>query len=259
MAGADDPGSVPFDPYQVPVRLAATLMLVRDGATGLEVAMLRRSLTASFVGGAHVFPGGAVDPQDASAAVAARCRGLDVAAANEVLRVPQDGFAYWVAAVRESFEEAGLLVAEHDDGTPVDLSDADVASRFVTHRGDVHAGRRKFADVLAEEDLYLPMDRVHPWSHWVTPIGPPRRFDTRFFVAAAPAGQEPLHDEHETIDSVWLSPLSALREFAEGRITIITPTIKSLEAIGRFPTVDTLLGAAAPRGAIAAVIAPPVG
>ena len=138
MAGADDPGSVPFDPYKVPVRLAATLMLVRDGVSGLEVAMLRRSLTASFVGGAHVFPGGAVDPQDASAAMAARCRGLDVASANEVLRVPQDGFAYWVAAVRESFEEAGLLVAEHDDGTPVDLRGGDVASRFVAHRADVH-------------------------------------------------------------------------------------------------------------------------
>ncbi len=222
-------------------------MMVRDGSTGVEVAMLRRSLTASFVGGAHVFPGGAVDPHDGSDAMAERCRGADDMALSRLLSVGAGGLAFWVAAVRESFEEAGLLVAHDDAGRLVDLRPPAVAQRFVVHRGDVHSGRRLFADVLTEEGLYLRLDQIFSWSHWVTPIGSPRRFDTRFFVCAAPDGQEPLHDERETIASVWLSAADALQRFRDGTINLITPTIKSLEAIGHFPTVASLIDAAAPR------------
>ena len=234
-------------------------MMVRDGSTGVEVAMLRRSLTASFVGGAYVFPGGAVDPHDASNDMAQHCRGGDDASLSRLLRIPAGGLAFWVAAVRESFEEAGLLVANGDEGQLVDLSQPEVAQRFVAHRADVHSGRRLFADVLREEQLHLPLDRIFSWSHWVTPIGSPRRFDTRFFLCAAPPGQEPLHDERETIASLWLTAADALQRFHDGAINLITPTIKSLEAIGRFPTVASLIDAAAPRAVPVVIPAPTLG
>ena len=259
VALADDRGSAEFDPYQVPVRPAATVMMVRDGTAGVEVAMLRRSLTASFVGGAYVFPGGAVDPHDASDEMAQRCNGGDDASLSSLLRVASGGMAFWVAAVRESFEEAGLLVANNDEGQPVDLSQPEVARRFVAHRSDVHSGRRLFADILTEERLHLRLDHIFSWSHWVTPIGSPRRFDTRFFLCAAPVGQEPIHDERETIASLWLTAADALQRFHDGVINLITPTIKSLEAIGHFPTVASLIDAAAPRAVPVVIPAPTLG
>lgn len=253
------PSPIDYDPQTVPVRQAATVMLVRDGADGVEVAMLRRSLTASFVGGAYVFPGGAVDPQDAAPAALERVRGIDDATASALLGMTTGGLAYWIAAARESFEEAGLLVAEDAAGRPLSLHDDATVERFIVHRSDVHAGRRPFADVLVEEDLFIPAARIHPWSHWVTPIGPPRRFDTRFFVCAAPPGQEPLHDDRETIASIWLAPGEALTRHEAGEIVLILPTVKSLESIGRFPSVATLVDAAAQRGDVPVVLPPPAG
>ena len=234
-------------------------MLVRDGREGVEVAMLRRSLRASFVGGAYVFPGGAVDAQDGSPEVIARVTGHGDGPASAALGLASGGLAFWVAAARESFEEAGLLVAEDGDGQPVSLEHHEVAERFAGHRRAVHGGQLSFADVLVAEGLYLPAGRIHPWGHWVTPIGPPRRFDTRFFVCAAPPGQEPLHDEHETIASTWLAPATALARHDAGEIMLILPTVKSLQSIGRFPSVATLIAAAAQSGDVPVVLPPPGG
>jgi 8-oxo-dGTP pyrophosphatase MutT (NUDIX family) len=237
-----------FDPATVPVRDAATVMLVRDGGAGPEVFMLRRTLKAVFVGGAYVFPGGAIDDADRSDDLDVICDGRDHAAASALLKLDHGGLAYWIAAVRECFEEAGLLLATTADGSIVRFDDPDVEARFAVHRKAVHAGTRRLVDVCVEEDLRLSLDQIHYFAHWITPVGEPRRFDTRFFVARAPEGQVALHDDNETIDNRWFRPADALAALERGEIFMIIPTITNLRAIAAFDTVDALMTyAAQPR------------
>lgn len=260
----------------VPLRPAATVMLVRDGPhdrSPLQVLLVRRNLQADFVGGAYVFPGGAVDPADGGPEAATCSRGLDDEAASRILGVTAGGLAYWVAAVRECFEEAGILLARREPEEPsserrgrhadlgprpavvgnpplVSLATRGVAERVARHRRAVNAGRRRFLDVCRAERVVLALDRVHYFSHWVTPEGAPRRYDTRFFVAAAPTGQTPVHDAGETVASVWISPADALRRFRDGDIELIFPTIRTLQAIGRFDTCEELVAAASAAGQV---------
>ena len=239
----------------VEVRDAATVMLVRDAAEpvpeggALEVFMLRRNLESDFVGGAYVFPGGAVDPDDRQAHLEEVCRGRSDAEASALLGIPDDpmddgGLAFWVAAVRECFEEAGVLLAYDASGDVVRLDDPVVATRFAEHRRAVDTGARRLVDVCREEGLQLAVDTIHYFSHWITPVGPPRRYDTRFFVAAAPPAQEALHDDRETIANCWIRPADAIERHRRREFDLILPTIRNLEAIGRFATAGDLLRAA---------------
>lgn len=229
------------DADAVPLRDAATVMLVRDGADGLEVFMLRRNLNSDFVGGAYVFPGGGVDLADGSPEVAAWCVGRDDAGASGLLDVPTGGLAFWVAAIRESFEEAGLLLAVDDDDELVRFDDDEVAARFVEHRRAVDSGERPLVDVVREEGLRLAVDRMHYFSRWVTPLGAPRRYDTRFFVAHPPEWQEPLHDDREVIANLWIRPQDALERHARREFELIFPTVRSLEALCRFETAEAVV------------------
>ena len=215
--------------------------------------MLRRSLSSTFVGGAYVFPGGAVDAHDRDPALAARCDGLTPSDADTILAMT-DGLASWIAAVRECFEEAGVLVATDRTGAVVSFADAADGARFEAHRRAVHAGTMTMRELLEAEDLRIAADRIHYWGHWVTPVGPPRRYDTRFFVCAAPAEQESVHDEIEMIDGVWTTPAEALDRSHRDEITLIFPTYKSLEALARFGCVDDLLAAASQRGSVPAIL-----
>ena len=234
-------------PEPVVPRPAATVMVVRDGegAGALEVLMVRRNLRSDFVGGAYVFPGGAVDRADAGREAEAVCTGRTDAEASTVLGVPSGGLAYWVAVLRECFEEAGVLLATTARGEPLSFDDPEDAQRFVMYRDAVNEGRRRFLDVCHDEGLRLPVGQVHYFAHWVTPEGAPRRYDTRFFVARAPRGQRPVHDAGETIATEWLAPAEALRRHREGQIELIFPTIRNLQAIGRFEDATSLLDAAA--------------
>jgi 8-oxo-dGTP pyrophosphatase MutT (NUDIX family) len=216
-------------------------MLLRDTPAGPEVFMLRRTLKAVFVGGFYVFPGGAVDDADRAAEVEERCLGLTDAEASDQLLLPSGGLAFWVAAVRECFEEAGVLLAVRDDGAFVDLGEPDTAARFETHRRAVHRGERRLIEVCADEELHLDVGNIEYVSHWITPEGEPRRFDTRFFVARAPATQEPLHDDHETIASLWVRPADALDRQRQGELPMITPTLANLEYLTPFATADEAL------------------
>ena len=229
----------------VVVRDAATVLLVRDGVRGLEVAMLRRRLDSGFVPGAYVFPGGAVDPGDRSRRWASRCTGHDDASASAVLGVPSGGLAFWVAAVRECFEEAGLLVARHEDGRPLRLVDRTEAARFDRHRRAVDRGEVDLLDVVADEGLHLPLGQLHYFAHWITPERAPRRYDTRFFVGRAPADHELRHDGDETIAALWARPADALDRFAAGDFELIRPTQHSLEILSDYPDADAVLAAAA--------------
>jgi 8-oxo-dGTP pyrophosphatase MutT (NUDIX family) len=227
----------------VKTREAATVMLVRD-APELEVFMLRRNLEADFMGGAYVFPGGAVDVDDRAPELLARCHGRDDAAASAALGLPAGGLGFWVAAVREAFEEAGVLLARSAaTGRPVDLDDPARAARIDVARRSVGRGERPFLEVVSEEDLLLDAGALHLFSHWITPAGAPRRYDTWFFGAAAPHGHAYLHDESETVASVWVQPGDALDRAERGELELIFPTIRSLEQLARFTTARDLLDA----------------
>lgn len=236
--------SAPTDGVLVP-RDAATVMLLRDGPDGVEVFMMRRTLNAAFVGGFYVFPGGAVDAADRAPEVEASCIGLTDADASEQLSIPSGGLAFWVAAVRECFEEAGVLLAAGPDGQLVHFADDRSEHRFEAYRRVVHSGERRLIDICADEGLRLAVGDIEYVSHWITPAGEPRRFDTRFFVARAPVGQEPLHDDHETIASLWVRPVDALARQQVGELQMITPTISQLEYLSPFATTEEAMADAA--------------
>jgi len=221
-------------------------MLVRDGRPGLEVFMVQRTTRAAFAGGMHVFPGGRVDDADAAPDAAAVSTGLDDATASARLGLPSGGLGYYVAAIRESFEEAGVLLARGADGAHPRLAapgDAR-AAHWRERRRAVHDGTLGIAALCRDESLTLAVDELAYVSHWVTPVGEARRFDTRFFVARAPADQEPLHDAHETIASRWVAPAVALAEHAAGRYGMYPPTVSNLEFLAAHRDVDAALGAA---------------
>lgn len=238
-------GRADFDPATVPVRPAATVMLVRDGDAGPEVFMLRRTLDAAFAGGMYVFPGGRVDDADHAAELEPICDDLDDARASGLLGLDHGGLAYWVAAVRECFEEAGVLLARPVESLDaVRFDDPDVEERFEVARRDVYAGELSLSELCARERLVLTTGAIHYVSHWITPVGEARRFDTRFFVARAPQAQEPLHDDGETIESLWVRPADALARFRAGELAMIPPTIKNLEFLLPHATADAALDAA---------------
>jgi 8-oxo-dGTP pyrophosphatase MutT (NUDIX family) len=227
------------------LRDAATVMLVRDGRDGLEVFMLRRNLNSVFVGGAYVFPGGAVDGADRHIDLEPVCAGRSDEQASESLGIEAGGLAFWVAAIRECFEEAGVLLAYDEHGDMIRLGEASVARRFQRHRESVDRGERRLIEICAEERLRLAVDHLHYFSHWITPEGAPRRYDTRFFVCAAPPEQTALHDNREAIADIWIRPADALERYERGEFELIFPTVMSLQAIGRFDSSLDLLSAAA--------------
>jgi 8-oxo-dGTP pyrophosphatase MutT (NUDIX family) len=242
------------DPDAVPVLDAATVMLVRDGADGLEVFMLRRNLESDFVGGAYVFPGGAVDPHDGGPDVEGVVRGRTDRAASQLLGLPAGGLAFWVAAIRECFEEAGLLLAAGRDGKLVDLDDPLANERFVPLRRAVDSGALRLVELCAMESLELAADSMHYFSRWITPLGAPRRYDTRFFVAHAPELQTPLHDDREVIANLWIRPGDALALHDAGEFELIFPTVRSLEALDRFDTAEAVVSHAASLDRVDAVL-----
>jgi 8-oxo-dGTP pyrophosphatase MutT (NUDIX family) len=224
----------------VTIREAATVMLLRD-APELEVFMLRRH-PGIFVGGASVFPGGAVDPDDRAPELLARCRDRDDRSASALLGLPSGGLGFWVAAIREAFEEAGVLLARSAAGDALELSGASV-DRLEAARVALASGQRTFLDVVLAEDLVLDVGALHLFSHWITPAGAPRRYDTWFFVAAAPEGHTYRHDDVEAVASEWIRPGEALRRAEHGELELILPTQLSLAQLTRFRTTAAFLTA----------------
>lgn len=217
------------DPSAVPLRPASTVMLVRDAPNDIEVFMLQRTTSAVFASGMYVFPGGRVDDLDSASELDELCDGMSDAEASDLLRVPKGGLAYWVAAIRECFEEAGVLLARDARGGYVSLTEADSHAKFSALRHQVHEGELSLAELCRRENLRLAVDSIRYVSHWITPVGEKRRFDTRFFVAVAPSSQEPLHDDKETIASLWISPNDALSRAKRGDLAMIPPTIANLQ------------------------------
>lgn len=212
---------------------AATIVLLRDGTQGPEVFMLRRTLQAKFVAGAYVFPGGKLDAADGDTRISRRIAGLSDEEASRRLGLASGGLAYWVAAARECFEEAGILLAVDESGARVDPERVDALGRF---RAPLNAGELLFADFLEREKLFVPAQEMAWLAHWITPVGRPRRFDARFFVALSPPGQDGSHDEGETIANTWIRPQDALERSARGEIELVFATQNTLRDLSRFPT-----------------------
>ena len=200
--------------------------------------MLQRTSKAAFLPGAFVFPGGALDPDDASERAARRLRGLDDAQASARLGLASGGLAYWVAAARECFEESGILLAWDEDERPVSPERAAALEHL---REPLNAGTLLFSEILEREDLFVPAQEIAYYSHWITAPGRPRRFSTRFFVACAPAGQQGAHDRSETIHSVWISPHEAIERGKRGEIELIFPTRSTLADLAPIPTPRAVL------------------
>ena len=229
----------------VPVRPAATVMLLRDGDSGLEVFMLQRTHSAAFARSQYVFPGGRVDDADRGDDFEPVCDGLDDAAASQRLGVERGGLAWYVAAIRECFEEAGVLLARPEDGDVlVEFADARVAERFNAARQRVHDGEGSLVELCVTERLVLLPARLEFVAHWLTPVGESRRFDTRFFMAEAPPSQEPLHDDSETIASLWVRPSDALARWEARELQMFPPTVASLRALDEHATVTDAMAAA---------------
>jgi 8-oxo-dGTP pyrophosphatase MutT (NUDIX family) len=240
-----------FETPTAPPRAAATVVLLRDGEEGLEVFLMQRHGLSDVLGGAYVFPGGKVDLADAE---------LD--AANQLDQLPPDLHAalgesdidartaagLYVAALREAFEESGVLFAHGAaDAGPVDAARAAALLRE----------GRTFGEMLDALALRLQTRSLLPWSRWITPRVPSvsnKRFDTRFFVAAMPAGQTARHDDRETTGSLWLRPRAALEQYRDRHIELAPPQIMSLAHLSRHATVQSVLDAA--RGRRPPVILP---
>jgi 8-oxo-dGTP pyrophosphatase MutT (NUDIX family) len=242
-----------FDPAAVPVRPAATVLLVRDtdGDGEPDVFMVRRTLSAAFARGMYVFPGGRVDEADAAPEVCELCDGLDDEEASERLRVDRGGLSYWVAAIRECFEEAGVLLARRADdpnGPLVTITDPDGSARFAEARKKIHDGTLSLGELCRREGLRLATDTIHYVSHWVTPFGETRRFDTRFFLAGAPEGQDALHDDMETIESLWVRPSEAFARHESGEVVLMPPTLSNLRFVSGHPSAAAVLEVARRMG-----------
>lgn len=244
-------------------RPAATIVLLRDGDESVEVLLMRRNRNAGFVPGAYVFPGGRVDGTDATPEALGRLDGLTVEGAEVRLALPgadPPAIGYYLAALREAFEETGILIARRPDGTapPTAASSPEVDAV----RDDVMEDRIGFGEALDRLGCRLDGRSVEYLAHWITPLVEPRRYDTRFFAARVAGDTHPVVDPREMTDALWLSPLGALERYAEGSLPMVFPTIKTLEQLAAYPDADTALaeiGAAPVRTILPSLVITPTG
>ncbi len=216
--------------------------------------MMQRSPNSDFMAGAYVFPGGAIDREDSDPRLYALCAGIDDAQASRTLGVERDGLSYWVGAIRECFEEAGLLLCYEHSGELIALDRPELEARFVAQRDALNAGKLSFVAFCEQERLRLATDRLTYFSHWITPVGAPRRYDTRFFATVAPVAQEPLHDAKELVDTVWVRPDEALERDRAGTLSLRTPTIATLRQLGASSDCASLMHSLASPREIRAIL-----
>lgn len=214
-------------------RPASTILLLRDGETELEVFMMVRHHQIEFNSGALVFPGGSVDAGDKE--IVAR---TELYSGGEGLSEEDRGFR--IAAIRETFEESGILLARSKaTGTPIDARRAGELAD--AHRVALNEHKISFQSILADNGLQLALETLVPYAHWITPEGMPKRFDTWFFLAAAPPDQLGAHDGRESTDSIWVSPREAVAGGESGRFKLPFPTTRNLIRLAQQPSVSAAL------------------
>ena len=211
---------------------SATVLLLRDSSSGLEVFMVKRNAGIDFAGGALVFPGGKVDPEDLALETVGYCEGVDGLDLIEI--------GNRVCGIRETFEEAGFLLARSDGD--VALVDGERCSIIgAEYRDAIHTGDMTMKDLARKEKLTLACDYMVPFAHWITPRKFPKRFDTWFFLAEAPDGQMGSHDNSESVDSLWINPAQAIDGARNRAYNIVFVTRMNLRKLGRSDTVDLAL------------------
>jgi len=243
------PVSPVTEPFAANPRPAATVVVLRDSPAGPEVFLVRRHEGTAFMGGAHVFPGGRVDEAD-RAGDEQWCDGIAHARQQMPGLTADAAMAFHVAAARELFEEAGVLLARDAAGAFVSLAGPD-HQRFKQDRTAVHSGATTLRALVERERLRLSLDALVVFAHWVTPPIDTRQFDTRFFMTRVPPQQTPAHDDTETTHSVWMTPSAALAQSAGGAIVLPPPTWSTLRELEPFQTVDAALEWARRRRVVA--------
>jgi 8-oxo-dGTP pyrophosphatase MutT (NUDIX family) len=221
---------------------ATTIILLREGISReFEVYLLKRHENSSFMGGNYVYPGGRIDPNDHDLEICPRTRGISPEDAQRTLGTAlsfEESLACWTSGIRELFEEAGVLLAYNRNGAPLTLGNPEERKRYFHYREEVQKGSMTLCQLAQREQLLIALDQLHYYAHWITPEARPQRFDTYFFVARHPEGQEETPDEKETTVGIWITPRQALKENLTGEIVLSPPTLKTLEDLSRYKTID---------------------
>jgi 8-oxo-dGTP pyrophosphatase MutT (NUDIX family) len=206
---------------------AATILLCNDRPEGIETFMVVRHHQIDFASGALVFPGGKVASEDGIPEVEALCDGVDT--------IPEGHLAFMVAAIREAFEESGVLLARQNGSS--NLIGPEALALLEHYRDPLAKGDQSLLEFLRTEKLRLALDTLTHYAHWITPANMPKRFDTQFYIADAPEGQVAIHDGSESVDSVWITAQQLLKEADLGKWTIIFPTRCNIELLATQPTI----------------------
>jgi 8-oxo-dGTP pyrophosphatase MutT (NUDIX family) len=231
---------------------ASTVILLRErpdcAKTGFEVLMVLRHPDSSFVPDSYVFPGGGLEESDCTEDMAALCSGIDRQKAKAMLDgtpAADKALGAWVSAIRETFEEVGLLLAYREDGTPLEFRSSEECDRFRVYRNHLTENRMTFFDILAKERLTLAADRLHYFSHWITPWFLPIRYDARFFVATAPHNQKTKPDGIELTKHVWISPRDLLEGARRRQYDMVEPTMVTVMEIANFSSIQEVISSTA--------------
>ena len=231
---------------------SATVILVRQaqGKT-LEVFLARRHDSQSFMAGAFVFPGGQLETSDYDITLTKLISAKDDFQPQSLLQdnalTEKMALSFFICAIRETFEETGVLFALTKSGHSIDFGNAIIKSRFAAYRRSLNLGNITLAEIARQEELILMPASLLPYSHWITPEILPTRFSTRFFLAELPAKQTAITDKDELTSSLWVTPHEALQMYRGGKIAMMPPTLKTLEEIAEFISLDELFAAARKR------------
>ena len=219
-------------------RPAATVLLIRAEPESTEedfsLFFVRRNAQSAFMANAYVFPGGKVEPSDSEPDLLSRSTPLAARDLEEMQLPYEVAMGYAVAAVRETFEEAGVLLATQSSGVPVCGDTEELQSRLESLRAQLNEGTISFSEVVAAEKWNLALDSMVYWDHWITPEQEERRFSARFFLAEMPPGFRPVHDSMETTDSGWFTPSAILERYEQDRLTLAPPTLRVLIELQEF-------------------------
>jgi len=225
----------------VPKNASTVILLKNKKSEGFEVFLLKRHEKSSFMGGNFVYPGGRVDRDDGSLEICSFSKGITFDEAQKILGgtfSPDESFAHWIAGIRELFEEAGVLLAYDQEGNLFQIRNQDEQEKFLHYRESLQKSGLTICEMAQKEKLLFALDQLHYYAHWITPEARSERFDTRFFLARYPSGQEASHDRKETTAGIWITPQKALEENLKGEVFLSPPTLKTLEDLLRFKTID---------------------
>lgn len=242
----------PANPAQGKPKEAATVILVRQAKpNSWEIFLARRHRQQSFMAGAFVFPGGQLEDNDYdpefSRVIWAPHEFNPQAALQDAGLAPEKAQAFFIAAIRETFEEAGILMAGNRSGEFISLRQEEVIDRFSRYRRDLNNHQISFLEILRREKIFLSPAALIPYSHWITPESVAKRFDTRFFLALLPQGQEAVADCTELTELLWVTPQTALQLHCSQKIILMPPTLKTITELAEFTSVDELFTAVKSR------------